>query len=193
MILLVLALIIPVSSGDPSDLIEPGAGVGCVTLDMCRDEIAAAVGEDCLSDLTVQMGEGFTMEGTSIWEGTDRELVIVWNDPETPGISEIRVTGSAWETVEGLHTGMTLVEVDSIIGEFQLLGFAWDYEGYADLSNTCLASGISMRFDAADLSDEACWTAMEAVMGDGWFSSRDPGMIAFNPVLDVITVNAGDY
>jgi hypothetical protein len=186
MILLVLALIIPVS-------IEPGAGVGFVTLDMSLDDIEATVGEDCLSHLTVQMGEGFTMEGTSIWEGTDRELIIVWNDPETPGISEIRVTGSAWETVEGIHTGMTLVEVDSIIGEFQLLGFAWDYEGFADLSNTCLASGISMRFDAADLSDEACWTAMEAVMGDGWFSSRDPGMVAFNPVLDVITVNSGDY
>jgi hypothetical protein len=187
MLLLVLSLIIPVSTGE-SGLIEPGIGVGGVTLDMNAEDLADGIGEDCLADFTVQMGEGFTMEGTSVWEGTDREIIIVWNDPETPGISEIRITGSAWETAEGLHTGMTLVEVDSIIGEFQLLGFAWDCEGYADLSNTGLASGISMSFDPADLSDEACWTAMEAVMGDEWFSSRDPGMVVFNPVLDVITV-----
>jgi hypothetical protein len=192
MILLVLAMIMPMRSSDPTGLIIPGEGVGPITLEMNGDDLLAAVGEECLSDITVQMGEGFTKEGTSVWEGTDRELTVLWNDPETPGIFEIRVTGSVWETAEGLHTGMTLSEVDSILGEFQLLGFAWDYEGFADLSDTDLLPGISMRFDAADLSDETCWTAMEAVMGDEWFSSRDPGMVAFNPVMEVITVNHGE-
>ena len=169
-------------------LIVPGQGVGPVTVDMERGDLYEVIGESHLEDIAVHIGEGFTMEGTSVWAGTDSALVVVWNDLKVSGMFEIRVTGPAWRTEEGLHTGMLLTEVDSIIGEFGLLGFAWDYEGYCDLSGTGMPGGILLRFDAADLSEESDWEAMAAVSGDILYSSRDPEMVVFNPVLDVIMI-----
>ena len=187
--ILILALSAILAGDGAENLIVPGECVGPVCLTMDREDLADALGEECLRDFQVQMGEGFTSEGTVVWEGSERELVVVWNDQSLPAISEIKVTGPYWVTEEGLHTGMTLVEVDSLIGEFHLLGFAWDYEGYADLTDTSMEPGISMRFNAPDLDDEACWTAMEAVMGDRLFSSRDRDMIAFNPLVETIRVH----
>lgn len=169
-------------------LIMPGEGVGPVTLNMSRYTLSKAVDEQHLADVTVHMGEGFTKEGTSVWAGTDSALVVVWNDPESPGMYEIRVLGPAWLTDEGLHTGMHLTEVDSIIGEFDLLGFAWDYEGFADLSEAGLDDGMWVRFDTGELSGEGDWEAMMAVSGDHWFSSRDPDMVALDPSIEVISV-----
>lgn len=169
-------------------LIMPGEGVGPVTLDMSRGTLSEAVGEQNLADITVQMGEGFTREGTSVWAGTDSALVVVWIEPETPGIYDIRVLGPAWQTVEGLHQGMHLTEVDSIIGEFELLGFAWDYQGFSDLSEAGLDDGMWVRFDTGELSGEGDWETMMAVSGDRWFSSRNPDMVALDPVIEVISV-----
>ncbi|MCK5063725.1 MAG: hypothetical protein KAQ97_00510 [Candidatus Fermentibacteraceae bacterium] len=176
-------------AANPAFLIVPSESVGVIQLGISREELSDILREEILVDTLIHLGEGYMTAGTLIFPGTSKELKIVWDNSDMNSIEEITVTGAIFETIEGIHVGMSLTDVNLILGEFNLLGFAWDYEGRSDFSNTLLGSGISAAFDAGALDTEEKIEAWESVQGDEWFSSIDPGMIDLDPVIESISVH----
>ncbi len=176
-------------AGNPAFLIVPSESVGVIPLGISREELSDIVSEEILVDTVIHLGEGYMTAGTLILPGTAKELKIVWDNSDMNSIEEITVTGEIFETFEGIHVGMSITDVNLILGEFNLLGFAWDYEGRADFSNTLLGSGISAVFDAGALDAQEKIEAWESVQGDGWFSSRNSGMINLDPVIKSISIH----
>lgn len=175
-------------AGNPGLLIVPAERVGIVPLDISRVELGDLVGDEALIDTTVHLGEGFMATGTLVFPGTKRELEITWFDSLMNSTVGISVTGEAYETFEGIRIGMSLTDVNSLLGEFRLLGFAWDYEGYAEFSGTSLGDGINAVFDAGDLDTPERQEAWESVLGDGWFSSLNQGMVNLDPRIASIRI-----
>ncbi len=175
-------------AGNPGLLIVPGERVGIVPLDISRAELSNLVGNEVLIDTTVHLGEGFMAAGTLVFPGTKRELEITWYDSLMNSTVGITVTGEAYETSEGIRIGMSLTDANSLLGEFRLLGFAWDYDGRADFSNTLLGNGIYADFDAGELDTQEKIEAWESVLGDGWFSSLNPGMVDLDPRITSINI-----
>ena len=185
--ILIIFLVSLVIAENPVLLIVPGERVGPVSIFMSREELSEAVDDEFLVDKTIQIGEGYTTAATLVFSGTDKELEIQWDD-QMSSAERITVIGEACETEVGIHNGMSLTSVDSILGEFRLLGFAWDYEGCADFSETSLGHGIRAFFYPVDLDTPDLLEAWESVLGDEWFSSRDPGMISLNPRITSIFI-----
>lgn len=175
-------------AGNPGLLIVPGERVGVVPLDISRVELGILVGDEVLIDTTVHLGEGFMATGTLVFPGTKRELEITWFDSLMSSSVGITVTGEAYETSEGIRIGMSLTDVNFLLGEFRLLGFAWDYEGRSDFSNTSLGDCIYADFDAGALDTQEKIDAWESVQGDEWFSSLNPGMVNLDPRIASISI-----
>ena len=175
-------------AGNPGLLIVPGERVGIVPLDISRVELSNLVGDEVLIDTTVHLGEGFMAPGTLVFPGTKRELEITWYDSLMNSTVGITVTGEAYETFEGIYIGMSLTDVNSLLGEFRLLGFAWDYEGQADFSGTSIGDGIYAAFYAGERDTPERLEAWESVLGDGWFSSLNPGMVNLDPRIASISI-----
>ncbi len=175
-------------AGNPGLLIVPGERVGIVPLDISRVELSNLVGDEVLSDTSVHLGEGFMAPGTLVFPGTKRELEITWYDSLMNSTVGITVTGEAYETFEGIYIGMSLTDVNSLLGEFRLLGFAWDYEGQADFSGTSIGDGIYAAFYAGERDTPERLEAWESVLGDGWFSSLNPGMVNLDPRIASISI-----
>ncbi len=176
-------------AGNPAFLIVPSESIGIIPLGISRVELGNLVGDEVLIDTTIHLGEGYMTAGTLVYPGTEIELEIIWDDPDMNSAVVITVRGEAYETTEGIHIGTSLTEVNSLLGEFRLLGFAWDYEGRADFSNTLLGDGISADFDAGDRDTQEKIEAWESVLGDGWFNSRNPGMINLDPIIRSISIH----
>lgn len=175
-------------AGNPGLLIVPGERIGIVPLDISRVELADLVGEEVLIDTTINLGEGFTATGTLVFPGTKRELEITWFDSLMNSTVGITVIGEAYETFEGICIGISLTDTNSLLGEFRLMGFSWDYEGYADFSGTSLGDGINAVFDAGEFDTPERLEAWESLQGDGWFSSLNSGMVNLDPRIASISI-----
>ncbi len=167
---------------DPADnTIVLGKRVGLIKPGMTSMDIERAYGKKNLKNMDLPGPEGSTFPGAKLFEGTERELEIVW-DPEkekTKLVFDIRIIGKAWKFDNGLKSGMIVEEVEKINGKpFKIAGFSWDYGGYANFEGGKLAGKVSVRFNPS--SDEV----PDYLQGDKQLSSSDKKLRAVKPLVD---------
>jgi hypothetical protein len=154
------------------------AGITCVTT---LSDIEAMFGAENIENTREHMGEGYYSECTVINGGTDNELSVVWNPGEgISSVAEIRIRGSGLHTAEGIGLGSSLIELESVIGEFEVAGFAWDGEGYVVLEGTC-CEGLFIRVTPALETVEHNPGLITGFSGDTLFPSS--AMRELNPVI----------
>lgn len=162
----------------PSDTtIVPGERLGPVTLTTTYAELAKEFGSDRLSDTQVHLGEGFMAPATRVDLGDDYSFSVVWTDGDRSSPLEVREVGPGWQTPEGVHHGMSFSQLEAVLGDFELLGFGWDYGGTVLLDNTVIAdySGkMFIRVGPSASEWEAKGEQLIKVSGDQAFSSSDP-------------------
>lgn len=117
----------------PSPMVTP-EGVAGIARGTTRQELALVFDGARMEETTENLGEGQYLSVTVIYPGTDYELAVFWNEEGTP--MEVRMRGGYWRTPEGIGLGSTLTELEEAVGGFELLGYAWDNEGYALLWDT---------------------------------------------------------
>jgi hypothetical protein len=180
--LLLLTAILHADEFDPADnTIVLGKRVGLIKPNMTAADIERAYGKKNLKNMDLPGPEGSTFPGAKLFEGTERELEIVW-DPEKEGkkvVFDIRIIGKAWTFENGLKAGMSIEEVEKINGKpFKVAGFSWDYGGYANFEGGKLAAKLSVRFNPS--SEEI----PEYLQGDKQISSSDKKLRAVKPVVE---------
>lgn len=159
--------------------IIPGERVGPVTSETSRDKLTDIYGEDKLEDQPIPMGEGTTEPGTLIDLGPEQQFAIVWRDQSQTVPLLAKDFGSAWQTPEGLGVGVPYSTVRSVLGNFQLYGFAWDYEGSLVLEGSNLSQyygDLLLRVRPSQASAEAHAKEYQALMGDALFAGDDPNL-----------------
>ncbi len=124
------------SAFDP--VIFPGRSVGPITAETSHRDLAKIFDPARLEDIEASLGEGFTQAGTRVNIGEHRSFTVIWADATRTQIAEVRDLGADWHTPEGIQPGISLEELEAIIGPFQLSGFAWDYGGTVMLEGTSL-------------------------------------------------------
>lgn len=162
-------------SGEALDTtIVPGERVGPLTRQTSRDDLVALFGEENLTDTAVDVGEGLTEAGTDIALDSGETLSVLWTDPSQSGILEVRQLGPIWQTPEGIHVGMSLDELKSVAGTFEILGFGWDYGGTVLLDNSQVgqyASELILRLAVDEAAADS--PAYQAMIGDTPYPSTD--------------------
>jgi hypothetical protein len=167
----------PQASSDQTIL--PGQRVGPVTSDTSREELAHIYGEDSLQDQPIAMGEGTTEPGTLVDLGPDRQFAIVWRDQSQTQPLLAKDFGNGWQTPEGLGVGVPYATVKSVLGNFQLYGFAWDYEGSLVLEGSNLDQyygDLLLRVRPSEAAVKAHPNAYQAVTGDVLYPGDDPNL-----------------
>jgi hypothetical protein len=167
---------------DPADnTIVLGKRVGLIKPGMTSVEIERAYGKKNLQIMDLPGPEGSTFPGAKLFEGSERELEIVW-DPENETkkvVFDIRVIGKAWTFENGLKSGMSIEEVEKINGKpFKIAGFSWDYGGYANFEGGKLAAKVSIRFNPS--SEEI----PDYLQGDKQITSTDKKLRAVKPLVE---------
>lgn len=147
-------------------------GVAGITRDVTRDSIEILFEKGDIRHTTEHLGEGYYARGTVVYPGTGHELAILWN--EDGSLMQIRIRGEHWSTSEGIRLGSTLADLEAVLGEFEIAGFAWDNEGYANLWDTPY-EGFFIRLLPED------GEIPPGLMGDIFFSSSE--MRDLNPVV----------
>ncbi len=180
--LLFLAALLHGDEFDPADnTIVLGKRVGLIKPNMTAADIERAYGKKNLKIMDLPGPEGSTFPGAKLFEGSDRELEIIW-DPEkekTKVVFDIRVIGTAWKFENGLKVGLGIEEVEKINGKpFQIAGFSWDYGGYANFKGGKLDAKVSIRFNPS--SDDI----PDYLQGDKQISSTDKKLRAVKPLVE---------
>jgi len=157
----------------------PGERVGPVTPETSRADLAELYGEDKLEDQPIGMGEGTTEPGTLVNLGPDQQFAIVWRDAAQTEPLLAKAFGPTWQTPEGLGVGVPYATVKSVLGNFQLYGFAWDYEGSLVLEGSNLDKyygDLLLRVRPSQEAVEAHPKEYQAVMGDALFAGDEPNL-----------------
>lgn len=158
----------------PAYTVSP-EGVAGITAESTAEDLTAIFGPENIETVREDLGEGYYCDATLINPGTADELSIIWTDG---AISEIRINCSGPRTAEGIGLGSTLTDLEEVIGEFEMAGFAWDAEGYVDLDGT-IYQGLYIR-----LTPEV--PVPSEYMGDMLFPSAE--MRQFDPVVTDLRV-----
>jgi len=158
-----------------------GKRVGLIKPGMTSTEIESAYGKANLQYEDIPGAEGETIPGARLFAGTERELAITWN-PENEKkkvVFDVRIIGAAWKFENGLKVGMTIEEVEKINGKpFKVMGFEWDYGGYADFAGGKLSQKVGLRFNPSTEDIPAY------LMGDKQLSSTDKKLRAAKPLVE---------
>ncbi|MGF1568305.1 MAG: hypothetical protein ACFCVD_09590 [Nodosilinea sp.] len=169
----------PAGTAAADQTIIPGERVGPVTATTSRKDLAALYGEAVLNDAPVAMGEGTTEPGTRVELGTDRRFTIVWLDAERTQPLLAKDFGPAWKIPEGLGVGVPYARIKAVLGDFQLYGFGWDYQGTLSLEGSRLDQyhgDLLLRVAPADTAAAKYPEAYGAVVGDTLFPGNDPNL-----------------
>lgn len=171
--------------------IIPGERVGPVTPDTSRADLVNWFGEAALQDTDIPVGEGFTEAGTTVNAGSDQAFSIIWADERQSQPATVKDLGPAWQTPEGLHIGTTFDQLQTVLGEFDLYGFAWDYGGTVVLKGSNLAAydgQLILRLQPTLAAVTGSPEAFQAVTGDRLISSNNPNLSALELVVDDMIV-----
>ena len=177
------------SAFDP--LIIPGHSVGPVTADTSYGDLVKIFDPARLTEVEAPMGEGFARPGTRVELGEMRSFTIIWADAERTQVAEVRDIGPDWRTPEGIQPGMSIAELEAILGPFQMSGFAWDYGGTVQLEGTTLDSYDSQLIVRLQPTPEDTHQtqAMRDVLGDTLVDSDHESFDEIHPVVDEIIVS----
>lgn len=175
---------------DPADrIIEPATRVGPITRSSSEQDVIAMFGKANVVATDIQVGEGETVPGTTVFAGTANEMEIEWkNDRKNPERITFRQKGSQWKTAEGIAVGMPIDEVARINGRpFLITGFEWDYAGRSiSWEGGKLPKELQIDFDP---TKEVSATEYEKVIGsEGKFSSSHQVISTMGLVVEAIFV-----
>ncbi|MEM9218887.1 MAG: hypothetical protein AAGD25_31690 [Cyanobacteria bacterium P01_F01_bin.150] len=155
--------------------VVPGEKVGVVTAGTTYEQLEKEFGSDRLTTEEIHLGEGIMAASTKVTLDDDYSFNVVWSDASQSQPLEVRDLGTAWN-LQGIHNGMSFDALKSSLGEFELLGFGWDYGGTLLLENTSLAPYVGQLFIRVQPSQKAVETQHEkflAVAGDSAFASSN--------------------
>ncbi|NJN85639.1 MAG: hypothetical protein HC881_04135 [Leptolyngbyaceae cyanobacterium SL_7_1] len=153
--------------------VVPGERVGAVTRETTRADLAALFGEENIRDEEIDVGEGFTESGTVVDLG-DRSFSVIWTDSSRSQPALVQNFGTAWQTPEGIGISTSFPELQTILGEFQLYGFGWDYGGTVVLDGTPLDQYDGLLVLRVQPSGNSQASAdYKAVAGDSLYPSND--------------------
>jgi hypothetical protein len=172
-------------------IIIPGQSAGPITAETRYGDLPKLFDAARLTEVDAQIGEGFTRPGTRVDLGDRRSFTIIWNDANRTQVAEVRDLGADWHTPEGIQAGMSLKELETILGPFQLYGFAWDYGGTVMLKGTSLnryESQLIVRLQPTP-ADTQQSQAFRAVIGDQLFESSHTSFDKIHPVVDELIVS----
>lgn len=177
------------SAFDP--IIIPGRSMGPVTAETSYDDLEKIFEPARLKEVEAQIGKGFARPGTRVELGEHRSFTIIWADAERSQVAEVRDIGSDWQTPEGIQPGMSIAELEAILGPFQLSGFAWDYGGTVRLEGTTLDSYDSQLIVRLQPTPEDTrqTQALREVLGDELVDSDHESFDEIHPVVDEIIVS----
>ncbi len=172
-------------------LIIPGQSVGPVTADTSHDDLVKIFDPARLAEVDAPIGEGFVRPGTRVKLHENRSFTIVWADADRTQVAEVRDIGSGWRTPEGIRPGMSIEELEAVLGPFQLSGFAWDYGGTVMLEGTTLDSYDSQLIVRLQPTPEDTHQtqALREVLGDELVDSDHESFDEIHPVVDEIIVS----
>lgn len=191
LIMRTLLLVLAVGSLCAADIplddstIVPGVRVGPVEKGMTLFGLKTLFGGGKVKPAEIPGPEGTTLEGARLFEGTDKELEIIFN-PEgaEKEIWDIRIIGKVWKFDNGLKLGMTVEELEKINGRaFTISGFGWDYGGYANFEGGKLAGKVTIRLDPPEAA-----VIPEALSGDRAIPSSDKKLRALKAKAGEISV-----
>ncbi|HEY1082949.1 MAG TPA: hypothetical protein VGE29_11830 [Prosthecobacter sp.] len=168
--------------------IIPGVRVGPIEKGMTLFGLKTVYGGGTVKAADIEVGEGSTEPGAKLFAGTDRELEILFNpEGDEREVWDVRIIGKAWKFQNGLKLGQRLEEVEKINGKpFKVLGFGWDYGGYANFEGGKLEGKVSIRFGptAKEVSDD--------LSGDKEILSTDKKLRAAKVVVETISISLRD-
>jgi hypothetical protein len=160
-------------------LIVPGKRFGPITKKTTYQDLVDRFGEFRLIDKDFGGAEGeVNLPATHvIFLGLGQSFTVVWTNKQRNAPLQVFTTDSAWKTAEGIQIGLTLPELQKILGEFQVSGMEWDYGNQVIINQrhwknhfNRLSISISIGVFASDKFPKD----YEAVLGDRQISSLNP-------------------
>lgn len=196
------------TGASPTDfLIIPGKQAGPITATATEASLIQAIGTINVTHESIDLGEGDSEPGTTLFKGTANEVHILWKDKKrfsNPDAVLIRPAGDAtkngdvvpsWQVDNGLKIGATIKEVERINGRpFTLYGFGWDMGGsFSDARGGTLQgvdgkAYLSLTFGPGNVKP-AQEKLLDSVSGDREFMSSLPAMQQLNPKVEVIQIS----
>lgn len=161
----------------------PGERVGPIKKGTTLFGLKTLYGGGRVKAVDIDVGEGNTEPGARLFEGTDKELEILFNqEGDEREIFDIRIIGKAWKFKNGLRLGQSIEEVERINGRpFGIWGFGWDYGGFANLEDGPLAGNVSLRFGVkGDIPD--------SISGDKIIPTTNKTLRAAKPYVEQISI-----
>jgi hypothetical protein len=182
--------------------IVPGVKIGAITSRTSEVDLRKIYGRKNVQSGEVGLGEGETVPGTIIYPNDPRRrLEIAWKNTKTrksPEFVQFAGEKSLWKTTQGITLGTSLKTLEQINGKgFVLLGFQWDYSGTViswnggKLSRTFGKNNefVTLRLSPQTFNNRALEKDLNAVVGDGEFSSKNKSMQKINPKVYFVIVN----
>jgi len=172
-------------------VIIPGHSMGPITAETSYSDLTKIFEANRLKEIETPLEGGIIKTGTRVNLGETRSFTIVWADTARTRVAEIRDIGSDWRTPEGIQSGISLEELEAILGPFQLSGFAWDYGGTVRLEGTTLDSYDSqliVRLQPTP-ADTRRSQALREVLGDELVDSDHESFDEIYPIVDEIIVS----
>ncbi len=183
-LLLFIGTFVSAAEISPDDTtIVIGERVGPIEKGMTLFGLKTLLGAEKVKAADIGVGEGETLPGAKLFEGTDKELEILFNpEGDEREVWDIRIIGKAWKFENGLKVGLSLEAVEKINGgSFIIFGFGWDYGGYANLKGGKLDGKVSLRFEPGKNTDPS-------LMGDQEIPTTNAKLRASKPKVESITV-----
>lgn len=164
--------------------------------------------EDTFSDIEEKAGknnltlDSLFLEGTfqrivtTLWKGTNKEIIIHWNESVPPFKTiktlEISNPASSYHFVNGIKIGSSLTDIVNLNNApVSLYGFGWDYGGtFADFGTGKLAGDIPCFGGVFELESSNNTNEIIAPLtGDKKISSSDPAFKNQEAKLKVIRIS----
>ena len=181
--------------------IIPGVKVGAITTKTSEADLRRIYGSKNVQSGEVGLGEGETVPGTIVYPNDPRKrLEIAWKNTKMRKFPEfVQFAGdkSFWKTTQGISLGTSLKTLEQINGKgFVLLGFQWDYSGTVvswnggKLARTFGKDNefVTLRLSPQVFDNKALEKDLNAVVGDGEFSSKNRSMQKINPTVYFVIV-----
>lgn len=181
--------------------IVPGAKVGAITARTSEADLRRIYGSKNVRSGEVGLGEGETVPGTILFPNDPRRrLEIAWKNAKTkksPDFVQFSGEKSFWQIAPGIGLGTSLKTLERINGRgFTLLGFQWDYSGtVVSWNGGKLARRfgkdnefVTLRLSPRTYENKALAKDLDAVVGDGEFSSKNKSMQKINPEIYFVIV-----
>lgn len=162
--------------------------------------------EDTFSDIEEKAGknnitlDSLFLEGTferivtTLWKGTNKEILIHWNESSPPfkTIKSLEISNpkSLYQFSNGIKIGSTLIELVKLNNApISLYGFGWDYGGtFADFGKGKLAGDVPCFGGVFELKSGS-EIQENALMGDKKISSSDSAFKNKEVKLKVIRIS----